>query len=682
MASEPAAVPDAARRPARCSRATGPTTDGRVTSGPRTRSCEDLGDGADAAARDADLLPPRAEAMLGLYERGPPGGAALRVPLRGDADVRAHRAVRAHGRARPPTSSRRRCTRSRTGAAGRSRCGRSGRRASCARTSSTRTTCRSRSRPTTSGRCSGTGGRRRAAARVPAVRDVEVLGRGGPGGRRGGRSRSADAVPARAAGLARTELQLNSIGDEVCRPAYRELLIAYLEPHRRRARRGLPNRLRDEPAAGPRLQGGRLPEPFVLDAPLISDHLCDPCAEHFAAVRSALEAAGVAYELDPTAGARPRLLHADGVRVRLGGAVAGAGDDLRRRPLRRPGGGARRPAHARRRLRDGPGPGAAGDGGGGRAAAPTPRRRVLRRDGRPRDRRRRRRPRVGAAGRRRARRRAVRGAAPEGAAEDGRPRRRRVRRHRRREGAGGRRRHAARGSSTACRRRCRRRMWCHGSPASTDGRTDRARAQHPAHHDAHARLRRAPLGPRRRGRDPVRLGRAPPRPRGRDLHRPARPRGRRAGGVPPRGRARGPHGRAGPPRGGRGARDGRRPRTPRRHAQPEPRDGRDRGPGDRPRGPVGLGDAAVPDRGPRRGVRGAAAEVPLPRPAPSGDDRRCSPPGTASCTSSASIWRSAGSSTSRRRSSLDPRPRVRATSSCRHGCSAARSTPCRSRRSS
>ena len=40
-------------------------------------------------------------------------------------------------------------------------------------------------------------------------------------------------------------------------------------------------------------------KPFVLDAPLISDHLCDACAEHFAAVRSALEAAGVAYEHDP-----------------------------------------------------------------------------------------------------------------------------------------------------------------------------------------------------------------------------------------------------------------------------------------------------------------------------------------------------------------------------------------------
>ena len=60
--------------------------------------------------------------------------------------------------------------------------------------------------------------------------DVEVIGAADP---------AADAevialarrVPARAAGWRGPTLQLNSIGDEVCRPAYRELLIAYLEPH-------------------------------------------------------------------------------------------------------------------------------------------------------------------------------------------------------------------------------------------------------------------------------------------------------------------------------------------------------------------------------------------------------------------------------------------------------------------
>ena len=37
---------------------------------------------------------------------------------------------------------------------------------------------------------------------------------------------------------------------------------------------------------------------FVLAAPVISDHLCDACAEHFAAVRHGLAEAGIAYEHD------------------------------------------------------------------------------------------------------------------------------------------------------------------------------------------------------------------------------------------------------------------------------------------------------------------------------------------------------------------------------------------------
>jgi histidyl-tRNA synthetase len=102
----------------------------------------------------------------------------------------------------------------------------------------------------------------------------------------------------RARGLARTTLHLNSIGDQVCRPAYRELLIAHLEPHVEELDEDCRTRLHTNPlrVLDCKVDGSK---PFVLDAPLISDHLCDACAEHFAAVRSALEAAGVAYEHDP-----------------------------------------------------------------------------------------------------------------------------------------------------------------------------------------------------------------------------------------------------------------------------------------------------------------------------------------------------------------------------------------------
>lgn len=102
----------------------------------------------------------------------------------------------------------------------------------------------------------------------------------------------------RARGLRRTTLHLNSIGDPVCRPPYRELLIAHLEPHVGELDEDCRVRLHANPLRilDCKVDGKR---PFVLDAPVISDHLCDACATHFSEVRAALEVAGVAYEHDP-----------------------------------------------------------------------------------------------------------------------------------------------------------------------------------------------------------------------------------------------------------------------------------------------------------------------------------------------------------------------------------------------
>jgi histidyl-tRNA synthetase len=102
----------------------------------------------------------------------------------------------------------------------------------------------------------------------------------------------------RARGMRRFTLHLNSIGDPVCRPAYRELLIAHLEPHVDELDEDCRARLHANPLRilDCTVDGSK---PFVLNAPLISDHLCEACADHFAAVRSALERVGVAYEHDP-----------------------------------------------------------------------------------------------------------------------------------------------------------------------------------------------------------------------------------------------------------------------------------------------------------------------------------------------------------------------------------------------
>jgi histidyl-tRNA synthetase len=93
-------------------------------------------------------------------------------------------------------------------------------------------------------------------------------------------------------------LLLNSIGDEVCRPAYIELLVAFLDEHldelcdECRERRDT-NPLRVFDCKNASCQA------VLADAPKITGHLCDACREHFAAVRAQLDARGVRYEVSP-----------------------------------------------------------------------------------------------------------------------------------------------------------------------------------------------------------------------------------------------------------------------------------------------------------------------------------------------------------------------------------------------
>jgi histidyl-tRNA synthetase len=99
-------------------------------------------------------------------------------------------------------------------------------------------------------------------------------------------------------GLTRLTLYVNSIGDEVCRPAYRDLLVSYLEEHREQLTDEHHDRFRDNPlrVLDCKEEACRA---VTAGAPNISDHLCGPCAEHFAAVRAGLDEAGVAHEVDP-----------------------------------------------------------------------------------------------------------------------------------------------------------------------------------------------------------------------------------------------------------------------------------------------------------------------------------------------------------------------------------------------
>jgi histidyl-tRNA synthetase len=92
-------------------------------------------------------------------------------------------------------------------------------------------------------------------------------------------------------------LEINSIGDAACRPAYRDALLAFFRPlagelsaeSRRRLERN-PLRVLDSKAPEDRAA--------VEGAPSFEDHLCAACAAHFSRVRAMLDAIGQPYRVN------------------------------------------------------------------------------------------------------------------------------------------------------------------------------------------------------------------------------------------------------------------------------------------------------------------------------------------------------------------------------------------------
>ena len=100
-------------------------------------------------------------------------------------------------------------------------------------------------------------------------------------------------------GLTRIELQLNSIGDEVCRPAYREELVRYLREHRDRLTDEHRERFEDNPLRVLDCKDEAC-RAVAAEAPRITDRLCDACRTHLEGVQAGLKEAGIAWSLEPT----------------------------------------------------------------------------------------------------------------------------------------------------------------------------------------------------------------------------------------------------------------------------------------------------------------------------------------------------------------------------------------------
>lgn len=100
----------------------------------------------------------------------------------------------------------------------------------------------------------------------------------------------------RALGLSGFGLELTSLGDRNCRPAYREKLQEFL------FKLNLDEETRHRAEINPlRVLDDKRPEvqEQLADAPLMLDHLNDECREHFETVTGMLDDMGVAYEINP-----------------------------------------------------------------------------------------------------------------------------------------------------------------------------------------------------------------------------------------------------------------------------------------------------------------------------------------------------------------------------------------------
>jgi histidyl-tRNA synthetase len=100
-------------------------------------------------------------------------------------------------------------------------------------------------------------------------------------------------------GLARIELEVNSLGDEICRPAYREELLAFLRANRGRLTDQHKDRFEENPLRVLDCKDEDC-RAVAAEAPTMLDHLCEPCREHFDTVLAGSKEAGLSPVVTPT----------------------------------------------------------------------------------------------------------------------------------------------------------------------------------------------------------------------------------------------------------------------------------------------------------------------------------------------------------------------------------------------
>ncbi len=99
-------------------------------------------------------------------------------------------------------------------------------------------------------------------------------------------------------GLKNLTLAINSIGCPACRPAYHKALAAYFESRREQLCPTCQGRLETNPL---RILDCKNPDcgELAAGAPVILDHLCEECADHFAQLQALLNTLDIPYTVDP-----------------------------------------------------------------------------------------------------------------------------------------------------------------------------------------------------------------------------------------------------------------------------------------------------------------------------------------------------------------------------------------------
>jgi histidyl-tRNA synthetase len=99
-------------------------------------------------------------------------------------------------------------------------------------------------------------------------------------------------------GLKQVSLQLNTLGTSAARAVYRDALVAYLGAHHGQLDEDSRRRLESNPL---RILDSKNPDMQTLlaGAPSLADYIDDESRAHFARLRAVLDAAGIAYAINP-----------------------------------------------------------------------------------------------------------------------------------------------------------------------------------------------------------------------------------------------------------------------------------------------------------------------------------------------------------------------------------------------